>query len=80
MPESKKVFGKIIFDKHSGKLLGAQFLGNNEVIGYADLVSMMINNSIAAKALANTNYNYTPPYSPFINILSVLGRKIEKGA
>ena len=25
--------------------------------------------------LANTEYNYTPPLSPFINLLSVLGRK-----
>lgn len=77
MPESKSVFGKIIFDKSTRLLLGAQFYGGKETIGYADLISMMIKQKINAEKLYTTDYNYTPPYSPFVNILSVLGKKIR---
>lgn len=78
MPASDDVFGKIIFEKHSKKILGAAFLGGKETIGYGDLISSFIHNKICAVELAKIDFNYTPPLSPLINILSVLGRKIEK--
>ncbi len=78
MPNSSKVFGKIIFDNNSKLILGASFIGTEEVSGYADIISSYIYNKISAKNLAKINYNYTPPLSPFINLLSVLGRKIEE--
>ncbi len=78
MPQSEQVFGKIIFEKRSGMILGANFLGGTETVGYGDVIAMMIRNKIKAKELANVNFNYTPPLSPFVNLLSVLGRKIER--
>jgi pyruvate/2-oxoglutarate dehydrogenase complex dihydrolipoamide dehydrogenase (E3) component len=78
MPGSENVFGKIIFDKNSKLILGANFLGNREAIGYGDLIAALIHTKTKAHELANINYNYTPPLSPFVNLLSVLGRKIEK--
>jgi len=78
MPNSNKVFGKIIFDKYSGLLLGASFVGSEEVSGYADIISAMIYNKNKATNLANIKYNYTPSLSPFINLLSILGRKIKE--
>lgn len=78
MPNSEKVFGKIIFDKNTQQILGASFVGQEEVSGYADIIATMILNKIPAMNLANTNYNYTPPLSPFVNLLSVLGRKIKE--
>ena len=77
MPNSQKVFGKIIYERDSKFILGASFIGEKEVVGYADMIAMMINNKIKADSLASINYNYTPPLSPFVNILSVLGRKIN---
>ncbi|MCX6174269.1 MAG: FAD-dependent oxidoreductase [Ignavibacteriales bacterium] len=77
MPGSENIFGKIIFDKNSKLILGANFLGNKEVVGYGDLIASFISNKIKATELAKINYNYTPPVSPFVNLLSVLGRKIE---
>ncbi len=77
MPNSEKVFGKIIYDKQTKQILGAEFVGNQEVIGYGDLIATFIHNKIKASELENINYNYTPPLSPFINILSVLGKKIK---
>lgn len=78
MPNSRKVFGKILYEKYSQKILGAFFLGGNEVSGYADLISSFIQNNIKVSELSNIQFNYTPPLSPFINLLSILGRKINK--
>ena len=75
MPCSEEVFGKIVFDKTNRRLLGASFLGGKEISGYADLVSSLIHLKQPADVLTKINYNYTPPLSPFINLLSLLGKK-----
>ncbi len=75
MKGSLPVYGKILFDRSSKKIFGASFLGGKEVSGYADIISTYIKNNIPVQQLANTEYNYTPPLSPFISLLSVLGRK-----
>ncbi len=76
MPESSNVFGKIIFEKDSKKIIGASFFGGKEVSGYGDLISMLIKTKQPADILSKINYNYTPPLSPFVNLLYVLGKKI----
>jgi len=78
MPSSKNVFGKIIYEKDSLKILGANFFGDKEVIGFGDLISSFIYHKNKITDLAEINFNYTPPSSPFINLLSVLGRKAKK--
>ncbi len=78
MPESNNVFGKIVFERSSSKILGASFLGDKEVSGYSDIISTLIKTRQSAEILSEINFNYTPPLSPFINLLSVLGRKIKK--
>ncbi|OGU72893.1 MAG: hypothetical protein A2V93_08920 [Ignavibacteria bacterium RBG_16_34_14] len=77
MPGSEKVFGKILYEEESKKILGASFLGGEEVSGYGDLISALIRSKQSVKFLADINYNYTPPLSPQINLLSLLGRKIS---
>jgi NADPH-dependent 2,4-dienoyl-CoA reductase/sulfur reductase-like enzyme len=78
MPGSRNGFGKILFDKYTGNILGAQFIGGKEVAGHADIVSVLINNKIPVYKLGDVDYNYTPPLSPFINLLSILGRKAKE--
>lgn len=78
MPGSEKVFGKILFEKSSKKILGASFFGGRETAGLGDMISMLIKTGQKAEVLATVNYNYTPPLSPFVNLLSVLGREILK--
>lgn len=78
MPESSNTYGKILFEKGSRRILGAEFLGKSEVIGYGDLISALILKRDKIDFLSKVNFNYTPPKSPFINILSVLGRKAGK--
>lgn len=78
MPNSKNVFGKIIYEKDSLRILGANVFGDKEVIGFGDLISSFIYHKNKITDLAEINFNYTPPSSPFINLLSVLGRKAKK--
>ena len=77
MPGSSKVFGKILFEEETKRILGASFFGGEEVSGYGDLISALIKAKQPAKILSEINYNYTPPLSPQINLLSLLGRKID---
>lgn len=77
MKKSSKVYGKIIYENESKKILGASFLGDREVSGYGDLISALIRTKQPGTVLSSINYNYTPPLSPHINLLSLLGRKIK---
>lgn len=76
MPQSEQVYGKIIYHAMNRNILGAEFLGGKEVSGYGDLISALVKTKTPANFLSEINYNYTPPLSPFINLLSVLGRKV----
>jgi NADPH-dependent 2,4-dienoyl-CoA reductase/sulfur reductase-like enzyme len=78
MPESRRTFGKIIFDQRTRMILGAAFYGGKETVGHGNLAAAFITNKIPADKLSDVAYNYTPPASPFINLMSILGRKIVK--
>jgi len=75
MPGSDYVIGKVLEDKNSKRLIGASFLGGKEVSGYADLLSALIKLKAPASTLSKINYNYTPPLSPFLNLLNIIGKK-----
>ena len=76
MPGAGMVFGKVVYEKNSGRLLGASFFGSREVEGFGNLISALIRLKQPASILADINYNYTPPLSPLKNLLSSLGNKI----
>ncbi|KAF0151475.1 MAG: FAD-dependent pyridine nucleotide-disulfide oxidoreductase [Ignavibacteria bacterium] len=76
MPGSRKTYGNILYEIGSQRILGASFFGGREVIGYADLISLMIQNNMKASELSKINYNYTPPLSPFVNIMALLGKTL----
>ena len=77
MPDAGKVFGKIVFEKISNRLLGASFFGGREVEGFVNVVSALIRLRQSARILSEINYVYTPPLSPLKNLLSSLGKKIK---
>ena len=77
MPGSESVIGKVIADKNSKQIIGGAFLGGKEVSGYADLLSSLIKLKAPVSVLAKINYNYTPPLSPFINLLNIIGKKFS---
>jgi len=76
MHGSGMVFGKVVYENNSGRLLGASFFGGREVEGFGNVISALIKLKQPAGILTELNYNYTPPLSPLKNLLSSLGRKI----
>jgi NADPH-dependent 2,4-dienoyl-CoA reductase/sulfur reductase-like enzyme len=74
MPGSDYVFGKVLAEKGSKRIIGASFLGGKEISGYADLVSALIKLKTPASVLSSINFNYTPPLSPFINLVKIIGK------
>lgn len=77
MPDSDYVFGKVLTEKNSKRIIGASFFGGKEISGYADLLSALIKLKTPASTLSKINYNYTPPLSPFVNLLSIIGKKFS---
>jgi len=75
MPDSDLVFGKVLADNNTKRILGASFLGGKEISGYADLLSALVKLKAPASTLSKINYNYTPPLSPFVNLLNIIGKK-----
>ncbi len=78
MPDSEKVHGIIYVDQNSNYILGGEFWGNKIIASYADIVSLYIRNKIKANSLADEIFNYSPPISPMINLLHILGQKLKK--
>lgn len=78
MPGSQFVLGKVIADKNNRRILGASFFGGKEVSGYADLLSALIKLKTPASILSKINYNYTPPLSPLVNLLNLIGKNFQK--
>ncbi|HEY7752108.1 MAG TPA: FAD-dependent oxidoreductase, partial [Ignavibacteriaceae bacterium] len=75
MPGSEEVYGKILFEKNNRRIIGASFLGGKEISGYTDIISGLIHLKQPIDELRKINFNYTPTLSPFINLLSLLGKK-----
>jgi len=77
MPGSDYVLGKVLVNLSNDKILGALFWGGKEISGYSDLISALIKLNAPVSTLAKINYNYTPPLSPFINLLSIIGKQVK---
>ncbi len=78
MPGSNYVLGKVLAEKNSKRIIGASFLGGKEVSGYSDLISALIKLRAPSSTLSKINYNYTPPLSPFIHLLTIIGKNFNK--
>ncbi len=78
MPGSEYVYGNIVIDKNRQRILGASFLGGKEVSGYSDLMAALIKLNAPPSFLSKINFNYTPPLSPFVNLLSIIGKQLKQ--
>lgn len=73
MPESKSLFGSLVYDKQSYKLLGLQLAGAGEVTRYIDTFSSLLAHGATLYDLLETEHAYTPPHSSPMNPLNFLG-------
>ena len=72
-PDAKTLFGKLIYEKNSNRVLGLQMVGLGEVTRYIDAFSAIASKKGALDDLVNFEHCYTPPHSGPINPLNNLG-------
>jgi NADPH-dependent 2,4-dienoyl-CoA reductase/sulfur reductase-like enzyme/rhodanese-related sulfurtransferase len=72
-PDAKDLFGKLIYEKGSLKLLGIQLVGEGEVNRYVDVVSELLASNKTVYDLLNLEHGYMPAHSSPISPLNNLG-------
>jgi len=70
MPGSKRIFIKLIFEKRSGRLLGAQMTGKEGVARRINALAVALHQKMSVEEIARLDFAYAPPFSaPFDPIL-----------
>lgn len=69
MPEVKNITLKLVADKHTHKILGAQAIGCGDADKRVNTVSVGLLRGITAEELIDVDLTYSPPFSTSIDIL-----------
>lgn len=64
MPGSERIQTRLVFESGSGRLLGAQMVGGDEVAKRLDVVAVALQAGWTAEDLAEADLTYTPPVAP----------------
>ena len=81
MPTMKLLFLKLIADRKTRKILGAQATGPGNAERRIDIVATALSAGMTVDQLANLDLSYAPPYSPAVDNLitgaNILRNKID---
>jgi NADPH-dependent 2,4-dienoyl-CoA reductase/sulfur reductase-like enzyme len=70
MPGSKRMLIRLIFDRRSGRLLGAQMAGKEGVARRLNALAVAVHQKMSVDEIAKLDFAYAPPFSaPFDPIL-----------
>ncbi|MEZ3434152.1 MAG: FAD-dependent oxidoreductase [Lachnospiraceae bacterium] len=81
-PGGKVMTMKVIFEKESGRLLGAQIVGYEGVDKRIDVLAAAIHGRMTAASLKELDLAYAPPYSSAkdpVNMAGFMAENISKG-
>ena len=78
MPEAKNITIKLIADKKTRKLLGAQAIGCGDADKRINVVTTGLMCGMSADGLLSNDMTYAPPYSPSIDPLLTAAEKLVK--
>jgi len=76
-PGATNISIKTIFDKNTGRILGAQLIGFEGVDKRCDMFAMAIRAGMGAKELTKLELCYAPPYSSAKDPVNIAGYVIE---
>jgi len=76
MPDAEAVTVKLIGERVSGRLLGAQVVGGRGAAKRVDVVVAALHAGLDAEDLLNLDLGYAPPYSPVWDPLQVAARTL----
>ena len=72
-PEMKNLYGKMVYEQGSLRLLGLQLIGEGEVTRYIDVFSELLSHKCTVEDLFDLEHGYTPAHSSPISPLNNLG-------
>lgn len=82
MPDSKVICIKLLAEKATRKLIGAQVLGKGDVDKRINVIATALNADMTVEELLDTDLAYAPPYStaldPVLKTAQVLENKLHK--
>ena len=76
-PGSKTMIMKVVFERNTFKLLGAQIIGSEGVDKRLDVLSVAINAGFSADKLQSLELAYAPPYSSAKDPVNMAGFMID---
>ncbi len=76
-PGGSVITMKVLFDKNSAKLLGAQIIGSDGADKRVDVIATAIRGGLSACDLAELELSYAPPYSSAKDPVNMAGFMIE---
>lgn len=69
----------MIVEQRSGRLLGAQIVGNEGAAKRIDALALALWNEMTVDALLNVDLSYAPPYAPLWDPVLIAARKAWEG-
>jgi NADPH-dependent 2,4-dienoyl-CoA reductase/sulfur reductase-like enzyme len=76
-PGAKSIFMRIVYEKSTGILKGAQLVGEKGVSDRINIMALAITKSLTAKEFSQLDFAYAPPFSPVWDPLQVATNQIK---
>ena len=77
-PGKKEIYVKLIFDFLSGRLLGAQMVGQEGVAKRLDVLSTALQQKLTVQELSELDLSYAPPFAPVWDPLLIAANQAQK--
>ena len=74
-PGAADIKTKLIVEKHSGRLLGAQIIGQEGAAKRIDVLATALWNQMTVEAMLNMDVSYAPPFAPVWDPVLIAARK-----
>lgn len=79
LPEARPIVVKMLAERGSGRILGAQLVGEEGAGKRIDAVAVALTAGFSVEDLLNTDLAYAPPFSPLWDPVQVAARKALAG-
>lgn len=76
-PGATDLFIRLVFEKKTGIIKGAQLVGENGVSDRINIMALAITKSLTAKELSQLDFAYAPPFSPVWDPLLIAALQIK---
>jgi NADPH-dependent 2,4-dienoyl-CoA reductase/sulfur reductase-like enzyme len=74
-PDAKKMKTKLVVEKRSGRLLGAQIVGREGAAKRIDVLAAALWNEMTVAEIQNLDLSYAPPFAPVWDPVLIAARK-----